>query len=285
MANTVVYETEFATRLQDRLDKPTNWKEVCEVILTDTRVIDRPYLSTTPAVQTSQTRGSAYTYQDWGETADTITISSYEALPLFVDQADLAQSDFETQMGWADLEAQLVNERLEAVVLAGNGDWANLGDLGGAVTLGQTGQITVSSSNIDDIIRAVRREAYTANGGPLLHRNGGFVIWRPADFELLEGFMQANGFNSADHALLEGALPGVRFMGFDHYISNSHTANHVFAGVKKCYAIGVLRSTYGQIKIIQDPAKISGIGIVTRVDYGLKAFNNLNDLNFDVNVA
>src|SRR3990167_1368417 len=285
MANTAVYATEFATRLQDRLDKPTNWSEVLEVIYTDVRVIDRPYLSTSPAVQTSQTRGSAYTYQDWGQTADTITISNYEALPLFVDRADLAQSTFETQMGWADYEAQVINERMEAVMLAGHSDWKDIGDSAGVPTLDVATAITITESNIDDVITAIQREIYVANGGPLFHRNGGFFVWRPADFEKLTKFMMANGFNSADHALLEGTIPGTSFMGFDHYVSNDHTANHVFAGVKKTYALGILKSTYGQIVIIQDPAKISGIGIVSRVDYARKKFNNVAGLMYDINVA
>ena len=169
-------------------------------------------------------------------------------------------------------------------MLAGHGDWTDIGVSAGDIVLGSS-QITVSESNVDDIIRGIRREIYKANGGPLFHRNGGFFVWRPADFEKLEAFMQANGFNSADHALMGGAVPGVSFMGFDHYISNDHTANHVFAGVKKTYALGILRSTYGQIVIIQDPAKVSGIGIVSRVDWARKKFNNVGGVMYDINVV
>ena len=54
-----------------------------------------------------------------------------------------------------------------------------------------------------------------------------------ADFEILEAFTQANGFQEADKALKAGTVEGLHYLGVDHFWSNEHTANHVFAGVKK----------------------------------------------------
>lgn len=266
------------------MDKPTNWKEVCNVEWTNNRVLNNPYLSTTPAVQTSQTRGSAYTYQDFGETNESITISTFEALPIFIDRADLAQSTFSKQMYFADLQGTLINERLEAAMLASHADWTNFGDTGGgALGLASTA-FTVSATNIDDVIRGVKREIIVANGMTLAARHGIFIIWRPADFELLEAFVQANGFSTADLALKDGTVTGMRYMGVDHYVSNSHTAGHLFAGVKKQYHLGILKDTYGQVVLIQDPAKISGVGVVARLDYAFKAWNNSKTTLFDLNV-
>lgn len=288
MANTVVYAEEWAVKFQERLDKPTNWKEVCNVEYTDSRVLNNPYLSTTPAVQDG-TRGTAYTHQDYGLTNEAVTISTYKVLPLFIDRADLAQSTFVNQMALAELQGQLLNERVETAMLASHADWT---DFDNAAIGGAAGNITVALSNIDDIIRGIKREIREANGQDLLERNGVFIIWRAADFEILEQLVQANGFNTADIALKDGTVPGLRYMGVDHLVSTSHAANHLFAGVKKVYHLGILKSTYGQIVIDQEPAinsgtggAASGIGVVARVDYAFKKWNNTGGVLFDVLVA
>ena len=59
--STITYQTDFDTVLQDRLDHPTNWKEMCNVTITDTRVISTSYISVanSPTVQTV-TRATGY---------------------------------------------------------------------------------------------------------------------------------------------------------------------------------------------------------------------------------
>ncbi len=81
-------------------------------------------------------------------------------------------------------------------------------------------------------------------------------------------------------------------MGVDHYVSNSHETGHVFAGVKKIMQLGILNSTYGKITVLQDPAAgaanygpLSGIGVISRVDYGINTPTGLSTAVFDVNVA
>jgi hypothetical protein len=62
--NTGVYPEEWMTKLQERLDYPTNWKEVCEVIYSDTKIFNLPYMSTEMSIQTG-TRGTAYGFSDF----------------------------------------------------------------------------------------------------------------------------------------------------------------------------------------------------------------------------
>ena len=272
------------TKLQERLDRPTTWEEMLDVEYTDVRVINNPYLSTTPATQVG-TRGTAYGFSDFAETNEARTISTYRVIPIFVDRADLAQSTFSRQMYWAELQAQLLQEYLEAQFLAAHASWTDFGLLsiggGGAATT----TITVSASNIDDIIRGLKREIREANGQAMAARNGIGIVWRPQDFEYLEAFVQANGFVTADRALKEGTEMGLRYMGVDHYFSNDHTANHLFAGVKKTGSLGILRATWGQVVITQDPNLQSGVGIISRVDHGFAWWNNYDSIYFDINVA
>lgn len=290
MANTIVYAEDWAVKLQERLDLPLNWKEICRVEYTNSRVLNNPYL-TDPTVQ-SGTRGSAYVHQDVTETNESITINTFKILPMFIDRADLAQSGYARQMEMAEIQGTLLNEAIETGMLASHASWT---DFDNASIGGSAGNITVSVSNIDDIIRGIKREINEANGQALAARNGIFIVWRPADFEILEAFVQANGFSTADMALKNGSVAGMRYMGVDHYVSNSHAAGHVFAGVKKVFHLGIVADTYGQVVVNQDPTlatgnastigQTSGVGIVSRVDYAFKAWAKTTPLLFDVLVA
>lgn len=285
--NTGVYPQEWETMLQTRLNKPTNWKEVCDVVYSNTQVFNWPYMSTEFVIQTG-TRGTAYGFSDFALTNDTLTINTYKPVPVFIDRADLAQCDLVRVSEIADRQGRVISEQLETAVLATHASWTNFGDTGaGVLGLGTT-QITVSSTNIDDIIRGVRREIIVANGLDLAEQNGVFFVWRPADFEKLEQFMQANGFNLADASLKNGVMTekGYYALGAYHYVSNSHASGgHVFAGVRKIMRLGILKDTWGKIIQTEDPNLQSGIGVVSRVDYGTQIPAGLATVLFDVNVA
>lgn len=288
-ANTITYETLYEDVLQDRLDHPTTWKEMCDVMITDTRVISTSYMSTTPSVQ-SVTRGTGHVMQTFVETAETLTISTGRDLGLFVDFADLAQSPWTKPAELFDRIGALLNEYIESAVLAQHATWTDFGTAsiggGGAAT----DPITVSASNIDDIIRGVKREIREANGQSKMNQYGVGFVWRAADFELLEAFVQANGFQTADMALKEGTVEGLRYMGVDHYWSNDHTSGHVFAGVKKIQRLGILRGTYGRAHTIDFPAGdtntyLSGRSFYSRVDIGHLTPTAHAGLVFDINVV
>lgn len=83
-------------------------------------------------------------------------------------------------------------------------------------------------------------------------------------------------------------------MGVDHYLSTQHTANHVFAGIKGMFNLGILRTTFGKAKFIEDPAgpsdgsstnALSGLGIVSRVDYGWNQPAYYKEFSIDINVS
>ena len=279
-----VYAEEWAIKLQEQLDEPNKFMDICDVRFTNMRVINNPYHAD-PTV-TTLSRGTAYTYDSWAQTNQSLTINQARRATTFFDRADLAQSTFFDQMEAAKRQGILLNERLEAAVYGDHANFTNFGsgDITGG-TVADSTTIIVSASNVDDVIRHVERVIIVANGQSVLNRNGGFIVWRPADFQNLRAFMQANGFAVADEALRAGATQGVNYMGFTHYSSNLLVANHVYAGVKKLHTLGVLRDTYGQIVVVDDPGDVSGIGVVSRVDYGLLVPNNYLPVLLDVNVA
>lgn len=293
MANTVTYNKhDYVTKMRERLNKSTNWKDIMNVNISDNRTIVNSVLATEPSV-VSGTRGTAYNYEDFTLTADTLTINTYKNIPIFIDEADRYQQTYFKQMEIADLQGKKINELLESQVMAQHASWLDFGagDLANT-SADDTTQITVSATNIDDLIRAIKRKIYAGNGIDLAVEHGFFCVWRASDYEFLEGFVQANGFSEADVALKNGVPVGMKYMGMWHYLSTSHTANHLFAGVKKVGKdIGILRSTYGKVKFIEDPAKLSGLGIVSRVDYGFSfpsagpTGQTLKSLGCDINVA
>lgn len=288
MANTVVWnKNDYVQKLRARIAKPTSWSDVLNVKYADVRTIVGGYMSTEPDAQTG-TRGTAYGYTDFAITNDTLTISNYRVIPMLVDEADRYQQSYVDQMSIADYQGKKLVEYIETQFLAQHGSATDFGagDLANT-SADDTTQITVSAANIDDIIRAAKRKIYANNGVDFAVERGIYIIWRAQDFELLEAFVQANGFTEADISLKNGipVQKAFRYMGVDHYLSNSHTANHVIAGIKKSAEIGILRGTYGKAKFIEDPGNVSGLGIVTRVDYGFNFPAQLAEFTMDINVA
>ena len=280
-----MFPAEWKTKLQERLSYNTNWKEVCNVVYTNTKVIFNPYMSTVPSMQ-SHTRGTPYTYQVFTITSEYVSIDQSYILGIPIDRADLAQLTFVKAMDLADLQGQLINELLESDMLANHAMWTNFDN--GTITTGSadTVNITVGIDNVFEIISKMKREISEANGDDLAERNGMFIIWRPTDFEILERFAAANGYNIADYALKNGLKAGFVMDGVYHYKSNKHTAGHVFGGVKGLFTLGILKATYGDTQFVNEPATadgaLSAVGVVSRIDWEFKAWTNTKALLFDI---
>lgn len=293
MANTIKYQEEWEVKLQDRLTIPTNWKEICDVVYSDTQVYEFPYVGTASesAIQTGLTRGNTYTFQDITMSTETLTIGTFDIISELLDRADEAQSKYAKRMERARLQGDKVNERVERIMQTLFAGATNLGDVGGgAVGLGST-QLAVSGTNIDDIIRAVIEQIHTAKGTKQYMQNGGFVEWRPSDWTFLMAFMQANGYQFADNALNSGNknLMGKELMGLYHYLTDSN-ANHIACGVRKIAKIGILNATFGKVYITEDPAgasggNISAIGVNMRLDYGTLLPAVAKTLTYDFNAT
>ena len=285
--NTIIYAEDWATKLQERLAEDNKWKRICRVEYTDTKVLHNPYMSDA-TVQTG-TRGSAYTHQAVTVTDENISIDTFDILPQLIDRADLAQSTYVRQMELASSQGVLLDEAIETAMMAAHAQWTNFGDTGGGVLGLAATAITVSASNVDDIIRGIKTQIRKANGESMMNRYGAFIVWRPEDFEMLEAFEQANGYNAADTALIQGTTQGHLYMGVRHFSSNKYTAGHLFGGVMNVFHLGICKSTNGQIVIDSEPATadgaVSGIAVVSRRDFKFKAWAKVVPVLFDINVA
>ena len=299
MSNTIIYQALWENKLAQRLDKPQNWKEICDVVYTDSQTYNFPLVSTSnePAVATltntaagRSTLSNVIPFIDVTITNETLSIVTAEIDSVYLDYADQAQSNYAKMADMGDLLGKKINERAEVVWLANHAALTDFGDTGGGVLGLSSTDITPSASNIDDIVRGVIEQIYTANGFNLYKENGGFIEWRPAEWTLMTQFMQANGFNLADMALKNGASLGVDYLGLNHYVGTGHASGgHIPAGVRGVQKYGILRSTYGKTYVNEMPSSstagsLSGTQIHTRLDYGLLVPTNLKPVIFDINV-
>ncbi len=305
--NIQIWQAAWENKVAQRLDKSQNWKEVCDVRYTDTQATNFPLISTAnePAVTTAQFASAAgrsdltkvipfigVTY-----TNETLSVTNTDIDSVYMDYADQAQSRY---ADWADLGELLgkkIGERIETLVLANGANWTNCGDTGGGVLGLSANAITVSATNIAAVIRGVIQQIIAANGYALYKQNGGFIVWRPADWTLLTQFMQANGFYQADLALKNGGgdvggveIVGVPYMGLYHYVSTLGSATINMAGVRKTQILGLLKSTYGKTYRDEMPPSstagaLSGTQIHSRLDWGLLVQTNKKPVAFAVNVA
>lgn len=280
----IVPSEAFEVKLQERLSAPTVWKEVCKVTYTDTGILHNPYL--TDATVGTGTRGTGYTSTAAATTDDTVTIDTYKYCAQHIDEADLAQKTFTDWMEMADNMGVMLNETLETAMLASHASWTNFDN---ASIGGSAGNITVETSNIDDIITEIKTAIRTAGGGEMADRNGIFIQWRESDFAKVERLAASQGFNTADNVLNNGIKQGFRYLGVEHYSTSKNVSGHVFAGVKKAFHVGIVKSTYGKMKQIVNPvvsgAQISGLGLESRVDYKFNAWTKMVPVLFDVLVA
>lgn len=280
----IIYGIEVETKLQERLDAPMAWKEILDVRYTDTNTLKNPYL--TDATVAAGTRGTGYATVAVATVDDSVSIGTYISSAQHIDDADLAQASFSDIMQIADNMGTVLNENVETRMLLEHGQWTNLDNasIGGAA-----GNITVSVSNIKNIISTMKRLIRTAGGQDLADRNGMFIQWREADFEKLELLASSEGFNTADDALKNGIKKGFRYMGVEHYSTSRNVAGHVYGGVKKGMTVGIVKSTYGKMKQIQNPVvgglQLSGVGFESRIDLAFKCWNKMIPVQFDILVA
>ena len=283
----------FERDMQERLKRPQNWKEMCKVTMSNTRVITSQSISTAGdwAATTALTRGTSFNPTDVAEVADTLTISTGHHVTTYFDFADLSQSPWTTEKEIYGRSGERIGERIEIEVLAQHASWRNIGGSGGAWTDNVATTLAASASNIDDLARLIRRVIREQNGASLMARNGVGAVLSPASFEFVEAFAQANGFASADEALKNGLAPQVKYLGINWYVSNDNEADHAFAGVRKIQRLGLLTGTFGRMHKFPGIAGSSGgiqsgiafhlrvdLGHLTPTDHALLVYD-LNDSN------
>ena len=193
MANTITVETLFERVMQRRLDEPQNWREMCNVEMTNTGVISSSYISTTGgwAAAAALTRGTSFNPTDVAQTAETLAISTGRHVTTYFDFADLLQSPWTTEEQIYSRAGARLGEYIENAVLARYGSWRDIGLVAGTWTDNNSTAGAVSASNVDDLARLTRQIVREQNGQEFLQTNGIGIVLDPISFAFVEAFAQA----------------------------------------------------------------------------------------------
>jgi len=193
VANTITVETLFERVMQRRLDEPQNWREMCNVEMTNTGVISSSYISTTGgwAAAAALTRGTSFNPTDVAQTAETLAISTGRHVTTYFDFADLLQSPWTTEEQIYSRAGARLGEYIENAVLARYGSWRDIGLVAGTWTDNNSTAGAVSASNVDDLARLTRQIVREQNGQEFLQTNGIGIVLDPISFAFVEAFAQA----------------------------------------------------------------------------------------------
>lgn len=287
----MIYHEEWKEKLQERLEEPKYFMDICKVEFTDSKVIHNPYRN--EATASSYTRGAQYSYTDITVTDETVDINTSFVSPEFIDRADLAQTGFDMQMEMATRQADALMDEIEADVLeqhANAGASIDDGDLDTATNGGAGNSLILSDSNVLEVVRIARTKIVEGKGLRAFNRMGASIVWTPGQYDKLVAAAQGNGFASSDSALESGRV-GV-YGGFKHYESNllddttDAGTTHALALVNKSIHLGILNTTFGDIIVDdKDPNLQSGISVISRVDFKPKVWNQMAPLIVDINVT
>src|SRR3990167_6846093 len=140
MANTIKHQEIWEAKLAERLDKPQNWKDVCDVRYSDSNTIVLPYVSTggEPAVSATyltsvadrSTLSKVVTLIDVTMSTETLQILTTNYDAVYIDYADQAQSNYAKLADMGDLLGKKIGERVESIVGANHAAWTDFGDTG-----------------------------------------------------------------------------------------------------------------------------------------------------------
>lgn len=291
----VISQEEWSANVQERLSDAALWNIINDVKQINGGKYNNPY--STPGSFGAHTKYASYAQTAVSMTNDYATCDQSAILSQPIDRADLVQSNYAKLTKLAQEQGISAGEKLDNLMLAAHAGWTDFG-VADLTTVGSadTTKITVDVNNVDDILDALDATIDTAKGNKLANRNGKFIIWRPNDFKFVKQLARSQGFSSADDIIINGMNFGVKYMGWEHYVSNQHTANHIFAGVKGVHFLGTAPGMFplsyevSEPSVIEtdgDPAagNLSAISMVTRLDYVYKTWNNMKPVLFDINVA
>src|SRR3990167_7729693 len=91
-ANTIIFKEDWAATLQQELDGPTKFKDLCRVEYSASQTFNNPYL-TDPSVATLEP-GTAYSFAALVRTNETAVVNIHRIGASLIDQMDLGISGY-----------------------------------------------------------------------------------------------------------------------------------------------------------------------------------------------
>ena len=239
--------------------------------------VNKPYVSDLSV--STYTPGTDVSLIDMGATNEQLTVTTFETVPFYVDEIDIMQNGYDLMAEQTDRAQYLLNDKIDTAVLARYVDSDNT-DITNASIGGAAGAITATSSNIHQIFTALKREMREAN---VTMTGDTYVVVDPSGAELIEQYVAANGFNTADATIKNGYAGD--FLGVQVYVSNNLTTGsnvtHWIGGKKGAISLVVQKEPTVMIK--DNPLR-AGKNVICLTAYGIKTFKRAAKDLFDINI-
>ena len=206
----------FSRRMQRRHYKSdvyraqANFEE--EATLKKGDKVTRPYRSALNVV--TYTRGTAVTIQDITDTEEYLEVQTSKIVPFYVDDLDALQSNYKTQMEYADDCAKYLGNWIDGDYLA---EVANAGNIVDDGTLGGTtgNGIAVTTSNIQSVFSKISMKMNQQK----VAQDSRFVNVGPNFYATLLDYLAGKETQLGDSTGVNGHIG--KYYGFDLYMTNS----------------------------------------------------------------
>ncbi len=219
--NNTTFQQFWSRRMQRKHAKEAVYRAITsfeeQTLLKQGDTVHRPYRSA--IVGQAYIRGTAVTIQDLSNTDETLTVSTAEVFPFYIDDLDQLQSNYRFINEFADdAGIQLVNF-LDGSILA---EYVNAGSViddsvinPGTGTAGNGIQLDVS--NVQKVFSAAKARLRRKN----VAKNGMFAVITPDFEQILTDYLAGKNSNLGDSTSLNGHIG--HYYGFDLYCSNNVT--------------------------------------------------------------
>lgn len=222
--NNTTFKQYWSRRMQRKHQKEAvyraiaNFEEAAQLKQGDT--VHRPYRSQVKAQ--AYTRGTAVSFQDLTNTDETLTVSTAETVPFYIDDLDDLQSSYKFINEYADDAAVELTNFIDGDVL---GEYANASSVVDDQTVngssGVSGNgVSLDVSNVQKIFSASR-----AKFGRTNTRKNLFAVVSPDVEQILVDYLagkQSSGGDAASKSGLNG-FSGMVYYQFDIFVSNNLT--------------------------------------------------------------
>ena len=200
------------------------------------------------------TPGTALTAQDFQLSADSIDITTKQAVPFYIDDTELMQAKPKYTAEIAEDAAYQLRDAIDTAVLADVSAGILFGDgtatAGEAFATGTTATVSAIAATTANIIKVFSMARAALRTGNVKEMGDWIGVVSPDTAQLIEERALISGFNMADSILRNGYAGD--FLGFKIYVSNNLTGNYAYIGKKGAIDLVMLAAPQMEIKQVSD---------------------------------
>jgi len=288
MANivTALKPAVWSASMQVPLTKSLVALEICSTELAkELKVGDKIWKGYSSTLSTeTYTPGTALTAQAFNLSADSIEVTTKQAVPFYIDDTELLQVKPSYVNEIATDAAYQLRDAIDTAVLADVSAGVLFGDstttgsesfiTGTTATTSAIAGTTANIMKIFSMARKVLRDTNVKEAGDWI------AVVLPEVAQLIEERAIISGFNLADSTLRNGYAGD--FLGFKIYVSNNITANYAYIGKQGAIDLVMMRAPRMEIKEVPDKL---GRNFIAWTIYGKATFTRNASRFLEANIT